>query len=183
MALRVDGGPGEGPGPALGVSLRAATLMSLLDVELSLLHARYEATTAGARLEVAHTSVALELHLHPLFMSHLQNDGWGFFLGAIHLTLGGALELVAGPGEVQAAAGLLVGAGVDIPLGDVLRDWGLWLGVDYRFRLCRPEGWGPGLGDFDEHVVLLSIGYRNNDIGFARIPRPPELDDRDPLPR
>ncbi|MCA9514514.1 MAG: hypothetical protein KC635_06195 [Myxococcales bacterium] len=183
LALRLDGGAGEGPGPAFGASLRAATLLSLLDVELSVLHARYEARSTAAHIDVARTSVALEVHLHPLFISHLQGGNWSYLLGALHVTLGGALELVAGPGDVQAAPGLLVGAGVDIPLGDVLHGWGLWLGVDYRFRLCRPDGFGPGLGDFDEHVVLVSLGYRNNDIGFARVPRPPELDDRDPLPR
>ena len=37
-----------------------------------------------------------------------------------------------------------------------------------------------GLSDFDEHIFLLTLGYRNNNMNQLHVPRPPEMDYRDP---
>ncbi|TNF27088.1 MAG: hypothetical protein EP329_20155 [Deltaproteobacteria bacterium] len=177
LVLRADGGPDEAPGPLLGVSARLATLLSLLDAELSLRTARYGARDrAGSEVDVARYSVALDVHLHPLFMAHLQNDNFAFWRGALYVSIGAGLEVLSSdaPGidELHAAFGWHLGAGTDIPLGDVTHGWGLWLGLSYRYGFLGADSGVPGLGDFDEHTVLVSLGYRNNDIRFARFPRP-----------
>jgi len=177
LLLRADGGPDEGPGPLIGVSGRLATLLSLLDAELSFLTGRYTARDGdGAGVDVARYSVALAVHLHPFFIAHLQNDNFNFWRGALYLAIGAGVEVISAdaPGidELHAAFGWHLGAGTDIPLGDVKNGWGLWLGVSYRYGFLGADSGVPGLGDFDEHTILLTLGYRNNDIGFARFPRP-----------
>lgn len=177
LVLRADGGPGEGPGPLLGVSARIATLLSLLDLQLSGVTSRYTAhTTAGAGIDVARYSLGLDVHLHPFFIDHLQNDNFHFWKAAIYVAVGAGLEVISADGdgsdEIHPAFGWHLGAGTDIPLGDVTHDWGLWLGIAYRFGFLGAKSGVAGLGDFDEHTILLTLGYRNNDIGFARFPRP-----------
>lgn len=185
VMFRHGAGPGESPAPVLGLSARVATLLSLLDVQLTWLTAAWEATAEShAPTHVRRHSLGVALHLHPLFMRHLENDATAFWLGGIYLSVGGDLDLVdLDRAGVEPAFGFHIGAGTDIPLGDVDRGWGIWLGLSYRLKFLGVHGDAPGLGDFDEHAFLLTLAYRNNDIGFARFPRPAELDDREPPPR
>lgn len=188
VVWRQDGGPGERPAPILGLSARIATLMSLLDVQLTWLTAAWEATADDhPPTHVRRHSVGLALHLHPFFMRHLGNDNLAFWLGGIYLSLGGDLDLTGldGPGldRLEPGFGFHIGAGTDIPLGDVVDGWGIWLGLSYRLKFLGAHSDAPGLGDFDEHALLITLAYRNNDIGFARFPKPQELDDSEPAPR
>lgn len=159
-------------GAGVGLGLRAATLMSLVDVELSALMSPLADTTR--------TRVALDLRLHPLFTRMLQRDFKSRVLAGLHVALAvGADHLDWGSGS-EAAFGFAWGAGADVPLTNPARgDPSLWLGLGYRMRFAGFDHAPRGLGDGDEHQVILQLGLRFHDIGFARLPRPPELDDRD----
>lgn len=164
-----DGDAGGG----LGVGLRAATLMSLIDAELSVLVSPFDD-------DLTRTRVGLEARLHPLFVRMLQRDFGSRVLAGLHVAVGaGADHLDWGDGD-EAAFAFAFGFGGDIPLTNPARsEPSLWLGLGWRMRFAGFDHAPRGLRDGDEHQVILQLGLRFHDIGFMRLPRPPELDDRD----
>jgi hypothetical protein len=184
FAYRLNAGKGELPGPAVGASVRVATFLSLLDVELGVLASTYEAIApeGAGRLRVQRLSLGGEAHLHPLLTTILKNSTLWYILAGIYGSIGIDLDLTFEPNADGPSVdfGWHVGGGLDIPLGDPNGGWGLWLGVNYRLRFLDASTSISDLTEFDEHVVLLTLGYRNNDLNFFRAPRPPELDYREP---
>lgn len=169
--------------PAVGLGARIATLMSLVDLELSAL-----VTPLDERY--TRTAIGLDLRLHPLFVRMLHADFGSRVLAGLHLAVGGGVDLLSAPpppalggdasASTKAAFAFSFGLGADIPLTNPARnDPSLWLGIGWRMRFVGFESAPPGLRDMDEHLVVLQLGLRFHDIGFARIPKPPELDDRD----
>ncbi len=184
VTSRVDADLGEGIGPVLGVSGRIATLMSLVDVQVGVRAGTYDGPEGAS---VSRWSATAELHAHPMFLRHLYGSNRWYWLAGLHVSFGAGLEVVGvtAPGidETLPGFGWQIGAGTDIPVGEVDDGWGLWLGVDYTLKFLAVHSAAPRLDDFDEHVLVFTLAYRNNDIGFAQVPRPPELDDREPLRR
>lgn len=172
LALRTTYGASE-VAPGFGVGLRAATLLTLIDAELSVL-------VSPLPDGVTRTRLALELRLHPLFVRQLQVDLGSRILAGIHLGLGLGPDFLAWRGGSETAFALGVGLGVDLPLTNPARhDPSVWLTLGWRFRIAGYDSAPAGLGDMDEHLFLLQLGVRFHDIDFMRLPRPPELDDRD----
>lgn len=175
----------------VGLGLRAATLMSLVDAELgvdTMGMTRTAGRGAGSDDRADHdlrlTSIGLELRLHPLFIRYLQGDTTSLILASIHLSLGGACELlsVSGPfqDDTDVAFGFRFGLGVEVPLTRVNRaPWSLWLGLAWRMTVVGFSDAPGGVRDWDRQVAWLSVSFRWHDIDFARLPHPPELRDRD----
>jgi len=172
------------PGPAVGVSARLASYMSLADFQLTLQGSMYDATTStGEQVGVKRLSVGAEVHLHPLFLNHLENSTFWYWAAGIYISVGADVDItwVEGAGKGAALSpGFTVGGGMDYPLTDVHAGWSLWLGASYKIRITGASTGVPGLTNFNEHTVLITLGYRNNDIFGFRAPRPSELDYRDP---
>ncbi len=183
--LEVRGGVGLGgydasrPSvPLAGLSARLATLLSLVDLDLGL--GVRGAVSEGAA-EGLVVSPALEARLHPFFMRHLRG-AWA--TAALYASLGVGVDLVTPRGagsEVAAGLALRVGFGGDVPLSDP-RDGSpsVWLGLGYRLRVSGVPGAAAGLRDQDGHELWAALSWRWHGLDFARVPRPPELDDRDP---
>ena len=164
----IDGELGGG----IGVGLRAATLMSLIDVELSALVSPFSDQTR--------TRVALDLRLHPLFVRMLQTDFGSRVLAGVHLALAVGADYLDWGDAGESAFAFGFGVGADIPLTNPARgEPSVWLGLGWRMRFAGFDHAPAGLRDGDEHQVVLQLGLRFHDIGFMRLPRPPELDDRD----
>jgi hypothetical protein len=165
--------------PMLAVSARVANLMSLLDVDLGVGLAGGTLDGPDGALDVLHTRLGIEARVHPFFMSHLQGT---WVRAGLHLALGvGADLLSTAPGGTKAAFALSWGFGMDVPLSDMQSaDPSVWLGVGYRMRFVGFDGAPRGLGDRDGHDVFVALSVRWHGVDFARIPRPPELHDRDP---
>lgn len=184
VVYRLHAGEGELPGPAVGASVRVATFLSLLDVELGVLASTYEAVApdGNGRLRVQRLSLGGEIHLHPLLTTILKNTTLWYILAGCYGSIGIDLDLTFEPDadEPTMALGWHIGAGLDIPLGDPNGGWGLWLGLSYKLRFLEAETSIEDLSEFDEHIMLLTFGYRNNDLNFFRAPRPPEMDYREP---
>jgi len=185
LSLRAkDGADGElDPQPSFGLGLRVATLVSLIDLEL------FGVVTPLAD-RYTRTAVGLDLRLHPLFIRMLQRDFGSRVLAGLHLSLGAGADVLSAetastPREgiessTHVAFAFAFGLGVDIPLTHPSRnDPSLWLGLGWRMRFVGFSDAPAGLRDMDEHVVLVQLGLRFHDIGFMRVPKPPELDDRD----
>jgi hypothetical protein len=186
LAARAD----DLPGPMVGVSARIASILSIADFQLNLQGSMYTAHTAAAdEVAVKRLTVELEGHFHPMFMQHLQNTDYWFWVAGvagIYGSAGVALEITdldgAGQSRTELDAGWHLGAGMDYPLTDVHAGWSLWLGVAYKLRFLSVDTGIGGLGNFSEHTVVITLGYRNNDIFFGRLPKPSEFDYRDPAP-
>ena len=161
-----------------GLSGRLATLMSLVDLDLGVTWRGLRAPPATSRPLA--TSAMLEARLHPFFMRHLRAD---WVTAALYVSFGLGADVVSWDGpERRHAAGvaLQVGAGGDVPL-TAPRDGSpsVWLGVGYRLRISGVPGAPAGLRDRDGHDVWLGLSLRWHGVDFMRLPRPPELDDRD----
>jgi hypothetical protein len=185
LTTRLDAGAGEAPGPALGLSLRVATLAELLDLQLTALGSWYQARPPGAEpVDVKRLSVGVEIHLHPLFLRHLQGTWLDLWLAGLYLAAGGDADVTdldgAGQSRTEVDFGWHLGAGMDVPLTDPRRGPSVWIGLAYRLKFLFVSTGIPGLHDFSEHTLLLTVGYRDPDIFGARVPRPTELDYRAP---
>ncbi|MFO0748900.1 MAG: hypothetical protein U1F43_25025 [Myxococcota bacterium] len=179
------------PIPDLGLGLRVATLMSLVDAELgvdtlAMTRRGGPVGTGGARAEhdLRLTSIGLELRLHPMFIRYLEGGTLANVMASIHLALGGALELlsVAGPAQdaTQLGFGLRFGLGFEVPLTrPSAAPWSLWLGVSWRMTVAGFSDAPSSLRDMDRQVAWLSLSFKWHDIDFARFPHPPELRDGD----
>ena len=163
---------------AMGVGVRIATLVSLVDFELA------TETMGFSRgdYDLRATSIAGELRLHPLFIRLLQGNTASLVLASIHLALGAGLEVLSTDGPAQDAThyafGFRWGLGAEVPLTrPSAASWSLWLGLGWRMTITGFGGAPPGLRDLDRHAVWLSLSLRFHDIDFMRFPRPPELRD------
>ncbi len=176
------------PSPTFGFGLRAATLLTLLDVEL------YGQTTpftpeTDEPFDLWRTSLGAELKLHPLFLRALHANLGAQALAGIHLALGIGCDLLtvdAHPGAVgvnegtHATFSFAFGLGGEIPIASLATGGpSLWIGLGWRMRFADFQGVPRGFHDMDSHEVLLGLGLRFHNIGFMRLPRPPELRDQD----
>jgi hypothetical protein len=178
--LEIRGGLGaaEGGFSGLGgISGRLATLLSLVDVDLGV-----TVRGGGPRPDDAAVTVvspAVEARAHPLFMRHLRGD---WTLAALYVSLGVGADVMARSQRPGLAAGiaLRVGLGGDVPLTRP-SDGGpsVWLGLGYRLRISAVPAAPPGLRDQDGHELWTSLSIRWHGVDFMRVPRPPELDDRE----
>jgi hypothetical protein len=186
VAMRRDRRPGETLGPALGGSLRFATVLSVLDLQGSIFAARYSTRAADdSPVEVTRWSLGFEGHLHPLLLGTVYNNRLWYTLSAIYASFGVDLDLTrlgvrGAPDPRDRGIGWHLGAGVDVPITDPNRGAGFWLGMAYRAKFLRVDSRELALGSFDEHMITLTIAYRNNNIFVARIPPPTELRHREP---
>jgi len=137
--------------PALGLSVRAATVLSLLDGEL-----RYAMRMADAhRLHRLGTT----LHLHPLALTALLNHQWGRWLSAASAHLGGGLALAEGEDSGAVGAWWSYGGALDIPLTNPDHGSAVWVGLLYensRFTAAIEEK--------NVASVSLRLAYRANGI-------------------
>jgi len=180
-----DRSPLNGIRPLIAISARVATLMSLLDFDLSVAFAALGGTTAVGREETLHTRIGVEMRLHPFFLSHLQGN---WLKSGVYLAFGGGLDLLSSspegglPGKSRTDAGVAIawGFGLDVPLSAMnTADPSVWLGLGYRMRFVGFPGAPPGLGDRDGHDLFVNLSVRWHGLDFARVPRPPELNDAD----
>lgn len=178
--------PGETPGPLYGVSFRLASLLSLADVQASFLGSVYRTRAPDGRsVGVARWSLGIEAHAHPFMITILRNTTLWYWIAGLYGAAGVDLDLTrltprGAPGRTEADFGWHIGAGSDFPVTDPNEGWGLWVGVQYKLRFLDVHPRDLGLGSFDEHLLLVTVGYRDNDVFFARAPRPDELRYRDP---
>jgi len=171
------------PQPSFGLGLRVATLVSLIDLELS-------GVVTPLADRYTRTAIGLDVRLHPLFIRTLRRDFGSRVLAGLHVAIGVGADVLsadtasastgADESSTHVAFAFAFGVGADFPITNPSRnDPSLWLGLGWRMRFVGVSDAPEGLRDMDEHVVLLQLGLRFHDIGFMRIPRPPELDDRD----
>ena len=174
IVLPPDLGDGGAVGLTYGASARLATLASLLDVQATLMAAHYTRGGAGGEaLAVDRLSLGLEIHGHPLLTLVLRSDFLFQWLAGLYASVGLDLDMAHVDGEWHTGPAVKIGGGSDIALTDPDRGWGVWLGVSYHAKVLSPRV--PGLGALDEHVLLVTLAYRNNDSYFARVPRPEEI--------
>ncbi len=183
LVVRADAAEGDTPGPALGVSARLASILSLADVQARLLASTYDATASDGRVAaVTRLSVGPEIKGHPLFIVLLRGDWLALLLSSFYVSGGADLDVVSvdadGAGRTRVGLGLHLGAGLDLPLTDRHRPQGLWLGAAYQLKLLTLDTGVPGVSDFTEHTALLTLGWRWHDLSWARVPRPGELQDQ-----
>ncbi len=182
MISRMKPRSGELPGPVYGLSFRFSTLASLIDLQATVLGGHYTAVDGDHNIvPVNRLSVGFEGHTHPFLTLILRPDLFARLLSGFYMAIGldfDAAHLAgAGRGRWELGVGWHLGGGTDLPLTDPDKGWGLWLGVGYRLKLMTSKV--AGLGRLDEHVVLVTLGYRNNDIFFGRLPPPEEVRYRD----
>ena len=184
-ALQVHGGYTTGPdtqqgdsgGPSVGVSVRLASIVSLADVQLTVLGSSLNVSDQGSDVDVLRLSIGAEAHLHPFFLLTLNDSYWETWLAGIYLSIGGDLDLTQiGDASLEPDAGWHVGLGTDIPLTSLNDGTSFWMGLGVRFKFLDVESSGSDI-DFDETTLVLTFGYRNHDINFTRWPRPPEFYD------
>ena len=176
---------GDAIGPVGGLSMRLASFMSLADLELGALASHYTVTQdPKEEIAITRVSAGLELHLHPFFLELLQEHWVRKLLASCYLSLGVNAEFVAYESPYvdgqEVDVGWSIGAGFDLPVTDPARGWALWLGFSYRYNLISVRTGISGLDNFDEHIALVTLGYRDNDIFFLNAPRPSEFDYLDP---
>ncbi len=175
-------------GWTFGVHGRVATVLSLIDVQLEYDHGRLSLAVDGQpsdspELQLRRHSFATSVNLHPLFLKILANDWWAFTLSAAYLQLGASAEFSSyhstdgSSQRAETSLGLHWGAGIDFPLGDVEGAHALWLGVMWRwkFLFMEPNLGTSGPNELNSHLLVLSLGYRYNNVNFARLGRPDEL--------
>ena len=187
LVYRLNARSGDLPGPTVALSARIASILSLADFQLTAQGSTYTATSSlGEPVDVRRLSVGVQAHLHPLFLQHLENSNFWFWAAGIYVSLGMSIEVTEFASDpaakVEIDPGWTLGAGMDYPLTDVHAGWSLWLGVAYHVRFLGVSSGISGLGNFNEHNVLVTLGYRNNDVFLFRAPRPTELDYRNPKP-
>lgn len=175
-------------GPTAGVSARLATVLSIADLQATLLGGGYEAAAPdGPPVDVRRWTVGLDARIHPLLLSHLWSNRLGYALGSVYASLGADLAVThldpgGAPPDREVDPGWHVGAGLGVPVTAPTRRWTLWLGLSWRLTFLDVSTGGRDLGSFDEHAVMLTLGWRNHDIFFASVPPPPELDTTDRKP-
>ena len=176
----LGGGWRDRTGWLTGASLRVASIMQVVDVQLDY---AYDRNRTDAALITRHAT-SLSINVHPLFLRILVNDWLNYVLSGMYLQLGGGFEVggfegrrgLAGRGREGVSGVLHVGLGADMPLHDPNYGWGLWLGVLWRWRFVFNEtGLDDARKDFDGHWFVVSLAFRFNNISFMRFPRPPEV--------
>ena len=168
---------GDSVGPSIGVSVRLASIVSLADVQFTVLGSSYTLNNQGSSADVVRLSIGAEAHLHPFFLLTLNDSYWETWLAGIYLSIGGDLDLTQiGDASLEPDAGWHVGLGSDIPLTSLHDGTSLWMGLGVRFKFLDVESSATEI-DFNETTLVLTFGYRNHDINFTRWPRPPEFYD------
>ncbi len=175
----------ESPGPLLGVSARVATLMSLLDVQAHFFAGLYEASTrSGVPVAVGRYSLGLEAKLHPFLTTILSNSTFFYWFAGLYGCGGADLDITTlkargGSQTTDVNLGWSVGGGSDFPITDPNAGWGLWVGVEYKVKFLGVRSRDLALGPFDEHLFMVTVAYRDNDIFGFRVPRPDEVRHRE----
>ena len=168
---------GSEPGVYYGVSARFALFATLVDLELKATAGHYTlAQPGGDPAKIDRFSIGIENHAHPFLVLIIQKRPLQQWLAGLYLSMGLDLDIAhrQDDGELFIYPGFKMGLGSEYPLTDPDAGWSLWLGLSYHYKMTIGEA--PELGDMNEHLVALTLGYRNNNIYFARAPRLPEFD-------
>ena len=170
------GGAGATVGPTYGVSGRLSLFASLLDVQLKAMAGHYTLETPdGGPRHVDRLSIGIENHGHPFLVLIIQKRPLQQWLAGLYLSLGLDLDMTMPEGgEMEIYPAFKFGLGSEYPLTNPDQGWSMWLGLSYHLKLAVDGA--AELGGMDEHVVELTLGYRNNDIFFVRAPRLDEFD-------
>jgi len=145
-------------------------------VQLSSLASTYQAKVGDADQDILRISTGAEVHLHPFFLMTLRNTLLWNWLAGIYASIGADLDLTQiGDAAIEPDFGWHVGLGMDIPITSPEIESSLWLGLAYRIKFLDVLGPSGEERDFNEHTIVITIGYRNNDINFMRMPRPSEF--------
>ena len=175
----------EAPGPLIGASARFAAVLSLLDLQAHFFAGLYEATAgSGTPVSVGRYSLGLEARFHPFLITILSNSTFFYWLAGLYGSGGADLDITTlkprgGPVRTDVNVGWTIGAGSDFPLTDPNEGWGVWIGAQYKRKFLGVRSEDLSLGAFDEHLFMLTLAYRNNDIHWFRVPRPAEIRHRD----
>lgn len=174
----------------VALSTRIASIMSVADIQLTIQGSMYDVGVNGGDVAIKRLSTGVEARLHPLFMRHLESDNFHLWLAGLYGSLGVDLDITAVNADallgqrdidrVEFDVGWHLGAGMDYPLTNVHEGWSLWIGVGYKLRFLSVNTGLKDLTNFNEHTFVITLGYRNNDIFFGRVPQPSEFDYRDP---
>ena len=163
-------------GPTLGLSLRLASIISLADIQLSALGSSYQATFNTGDEDVLRLSLGLQAHLHPFFLLTLNDSYWETWLAGIYISLGADLDLTRiGEASIEPDFGWHVGLGTDLPLTSLENESSFWLGLGLRLKFLDVRSPAGNEINFNETTIYLTVGYRDHDINFVRLPRPTEF--------
>jgi hypothetical protein len=168
----------QGAGVALGG--RFSVITQFMDVALLLEHGRWGGGSAALR----RSDLGATVSIHPAFPVVVFNT-WSYdVLSGLHVFIGGSLARIALDGSQALAAtgetgssstdwrpGINIGVGSDIPISPRNRHSGWWLTARYELRWAR---FGSAVPDWNlgDSQLLVLIGYRTYDNGWARLPRP-----------
>lgn len=178
MTLRRAAGEGESPGLSGGLSLRLATVLSLADIQVSLLGGSQALAWGTGGHTLDRGSLEVEARLHPLFLWTLRNTRLGFGVSGFYVSTGLGMEVTSWrDAGTEVDVSWHVGTGLDVPLTDPQEGASLWLGMGYRMKFLAVDGPQGHPLDLDAHTIVITLGYRDNDIGFMRWPRPTEFFD------
>jgi hypothetical protein len=174
--LDADGGQ-LGGGAEIGG--RMGLVINVLDLAL-----RYRFCHFGgeARFEdINRHSLALSGRLHPMFVRMTGQRFIDYVMSGFYVEFGLGLDSTSWQSgdrrEDQLAGSVLLGAGMDIPMGLPDGPRSLWLELRYnRVFGLPPPGGSSGEPRFDEHVTTVGLSYRWHGLGFGRVSRPEELE-------
>ena len=116
-----------------------------------------------------------------MFLRLIAADYLSRVLSAFYLQLGLSAEFLALDSperevdRTDVAFGLHWGAGFDMPLSNPNGHGAFWLGFNWRWKFIFHDPGFYGQDDTDAHQVVLVLTYRFNNISFARIERPDQL--------
>jgi len=171
-------------------------VVSLADVLLGVYGTRLRPTITGTgeagpgQPTLHRLTLSAEARLHPLFTRIFQGSPLDLWVAGLYLSLGLDVDVSWLAVGARSAHGVTVGghvgAGMSWPLTDPDDGASLWLGLGYQVAFKRAPAalrHIADLGDLDEHVLVLTLGWRDNRISSFYLPRPTELRDRDPQPR
>jgi hypothetical protein len=155
--------------PAYGAWLQASAPLQVIDVQL----AWHGSSFSSSGLHVRQDSFAALVGAHPFFLLHLESSPIFYALGSVYLLAGVDVDWVslrrhADSAEASdAQLGYQVGAGFDLPLGEVDDGGSFWLGLQVKrnsFELT-PAPHQPV--DVDQYVLALRLSYRSNGLLFV----------------
>ena len=172
----------ELPSVMVGAFARVSTVLQLLDVQLEYQFRQHAVVVQQERAQFKGHGISISTNAHPFFFNILRNNRWWYIVSGLYIQFGGGVERMSiqsgslNVDRVEWAPAMHGGVGMDIPLDDPEDGGGFWLGFNYRYKAVFMDAdLGRG-SDVHAHLFLALIGYRSNDLNFARLKRPPELE-------
>jgi hypothetical protein len=150
---------------------RVGLVLNLIDVALAYRYTGYEID--GESLD--RHGAWLLMRVHPAFVKLVGGRYIDYLMSALYVQVGGHFDHASGPADGW-GGGVLLGGGIDLPVGIPTGAWSLWAELSYVRSWRWPDADGaPGLPSLDEHVFTVSLGIRQHGLRFARVPRPTEF--------